>query len=81
MDPTSEYWTKEHQENSEPDFYGKWVSVNSRLPDVNENVLSVDNKGRVYNSTWKGKYFKCVGLVWEHDNVTHWMRLPEPPTT
>lgn len=58
----------------------QWISVDDRLPELDQDVLSVDKSGRVYNSTWRGNHFKCVGLVWEHDNVTHWMPFPEPPT-
>ncbi|MCH9645652.1 MAG: DUF551 domain-containing protein [Proteobacteria bacterium] len=67
-------------EQLEQQLKQQWVSVDDGLPNVNENILSVDKSGRVYNSTWLDNRFKCVGLVWDHDNVTHWMPLPKPPT-
>lgn len=65
----------------------KWISVDASMPDDNQEVISVDKLGRRYLSTFYNSenrgnrpYFKCIGLVWEHDNVTHWMPLPSAPT-
>jgi len=58
----------------------EWISVDKELPKDNQRVLTVDVTGRVYNTVKIKDGFKCVGLVWEHTSVTHWMKLPEPPS-
>ncbi len=53
----------------------KWISVNDRLPDIDELcLLSMEN--RITKYRW-------VVIGYYHTNydeyVTHWMPLPEPP--
>lgn len=66
----------------------KWIDVDERLPDKNENVLIAAN-GYVHSaayyeysdgmafSTETGDDIFCAGHG--KDKVTHWMPLPEPP--
>ena len=66
----------------------KWIDVDERLPDKNENVLIAAN-GYVHSaayyeysdgmafSTETGDDMFCAGHG--KDKVTHWMPLPEPP--
>lgn len=59
-----------------------WISVKDGLPEENRTVLA-------YHSTYNNiisndynhslyKWSKDVNGI--HDDVTHWMKLPEPPT-
>ena len=64
----------------------EWISVEDELPDNEQQVRTLDNGGREFGCTFyyhenRGNkpYFKVNGYVWGHDNVTHWMPLPEPP--
>jgi len=62
-----------------------WVSVNDRLPEQHQNVISCGKDGRRFNSIFRstnggGYLFSCVLSVHDHDNVTHWQPLPLPPT-
>jgi hypothetical protein len=57
-----------------------WISVTERLPDHMQEVRTKGTDGREYDCVFlqyhpptKG-YFKLIGKVWDHDNVTHWMR-------
>jgi hypothetical protein len=60
-----------------------WISVRTRLPDRNTNVLAWIKCGTseyVFIETASGDPSECSG--WKHynkDQVTHWMPLPEPP--
>lgn len=77
-DHTSESWTEEDHQASEPDFYGKWISVKDQLPEHLTSVIcfrpnaSFDAR-RI--CLYKDSGFKSVY------RVTHWMPLPEPPKT
>lgn len=59
----------------------EWISVEERSPALLQRTITTDTSGRTYNTIWNGEKFKCIGLVWEHDKVTHWMPLPKPPET
>ena len=59
----------------------KWVSVKDRLPDKESMLCLVISNGDLYVSHWHwsggGPWFFTDG---EYDcNVTHWMKVPEPP--
>ena len=59
----------------------KWVSVKDRLPDKESMLCLVISDGDLYVSHWHwsggGAWFFTDG---ECDcNVTHWMKVPEPP--
>lgn len=85
---TSESWTEEDQKNSEPDFYGKWVSVEDRLPEEKpfrfQSVIVAKENGTVlqawYNTKVKSFMKNNLSLVDLNHKVTHWMPWPEPPT-
>lgn len=55
-----------------------WISVEERLPDNGEKVLTVDNEGYMIVASWYelGGWFLPVCRA---NPVTHWMPLPEPP--
>lgn len=57
----------------------QWISVEDRLPDELQNVLSFDGFNGVGHTIYRAKAFKKANVVWEQTNVTHWMPLPEPP--
>lgn len=69
----------------------KWISVNERLPDVNKRVLacaSILGKPFVWDAVrWNGEEWEtekeAAYEYWTPIDfpVTHWMPLPEPPTT
>lgn len=64
----------------------KWISVEERVPDVNQPIMICTfgkyvEEGKYcgcdsYHAVWK----TCAnpGTYWD-DEVTHWMPLPEPP--
>lgn len=56
----------------------EWISVEERLPDNGETVLTVDNEGYMIVASW----YELGGWllpVCRANPVTHWMPLPEPP--
>ena len=56
-----------------------WISVEDRLPDELQDVLSFAGYDGVFQSIYRAGNFKKSLVVWEHLSVTHWMPLPEPP--
>ena len=52
----------------------QWISVNDRLPERWQNVLSVSKYGKVCVD-----YVFTDGSWWSDRDVTHWMPLPQPP--
>lgn len=63
----------------------KWISVQERLPEINEWVLingpEICKRINPPSSNWKGSYAwetDLEGFYSPHD-VTHWMPLPTPP--
>lgn len=58
-----------------------WISVEERLPDVAEKVLTYN--GDFVSENWLCTVASKVGRVkvWAYSEgfVTHWMPLPEPP--
>ena len=57
----------------------KWISVEDRLPDELQYVLSFDDFNGIGHTIYRAKAFKKANVVWEQKNVTHWMPLPAPP--
>lgn len=55
----------------------QWVSVDERLPEERECVVAFDRNGVAatgyFDGVWHGMF--------DHNAVTHWMPLPEPPST
>lgn len=56
--------------------YPDWISVDDRLPEEGDRVLSYSNGGMmqrdyIYRNKWES-YDRGY-------NVTHWMPLPKPP--
>lgn len=58
-----------------------WISVEERLPDIAEKVLTCN--GDFVSENWLCTVASKVGRVnvWAYSEgvVTHWMPLPEPP--
>ena len=83
MDYTKHEWTEGHQAASEPDFYGKWVSVKKSLPVLKRGlysdwVLVADKRdGRVFvhQDRYDFEDNAWVSAV----NPSYWMPLPQPP--
>lgn len=62
----------------------EWVSVEDRLPEINQQVLVVD-KGKVKNAVYEQQgdyrlFFLEKDGIFHYSNVTHWNYLPQPPT-
>ena len=96
---TSETWTEEDQAASEPDFYGKWMSVDKELPIKFDHIRTqtvllwcsgqpnspytlgygIMNDGVNYPFTIKRWKTTDSGSDFIHGEVTHWMKLPNPP--
>ena len=60
----------------------EWISVEDRLPEDNETVLTIDTESKMevcfYQTEWKGVFQRYCGFV-KIFNITHWMPLPEAP--
>ena len=57
----------------------QWISVEDRLPDELQSVLSFSSYEGVFQSIYRAGNFKKTLVVWEHLSVTLWMPLPHPP--
>lgn len=55
-----------------------WITVKTP-PKDGQRVLSIDKVGRIYSTLYRNGRFKLYGVSWDHEPVTHWMPLPEPP--
>lgn len=80
--PEEQEWVKDEcirQAHAMPSVnVGEWISIDERLPDNGETVLTVDNEGYMIVASWYelGGWFLPVCRA---NPVTHWMPLPEPP--
>lgn len=80
--PEEQEWVKDEcirQAHAMPSVnVGEWISVEERLPDNGETVLTVDNEGYMIVASWYelGGWFLPVCRA---NPVTHWMPMPEPP--
>lgn len=54
----------------------EWISVKDRLPEENENVLAVTDRG--VTVCWRHGYF-FHSFVRFCEKVSHWMPFPVPP--
>ncbi len=62
---------------------GKWISVEERLPEDNQEVITYSSSGEIEvliydNHDIKDTFVKYGALVRVY-NVTHWMTIPKPP--
>lgn len=64
----------------------QWISVEERVPEVGEDVLTLSATGaaRVMHLNksgydWSVEVSRWHGFLMPRDSVTHWMPLPEPP--
>ena len=60
---------------------GGWVSVKDRLPEDEYECLVITKGGWYYLGWFKSDIQKWVvdGVIWCNVEVTHWIKLPEPP--
>lgn len=56
-----------------------WIPVTERLPEENEEVLVVAVNFFNKDDRWAAIDWLYCGTWQQHDIVTHWMPLPEPP--
>ena len=58
-----------------------WISVEDRLPDIGQKVITITNKGKLLlvARTTQPPHKEEGGWRWEHyvGKVTHWMPIPE----
>jgi hypothetical protein len=67
----------------------KWISVKDELPKKDGDYLVCDTHSdammvtcyEVNTMRWNDNGTKPLIDFWEHDEVTHWMPLPNPPST
>jgi len=65
----------------------EWISVNDRLPDEGEKVLTINLQAKGYHEYRldylvdldNGERIWACRLNNEYDKVTHWMPLPDSP--
>ena len=58
----------------------KWIPVTERLPEDGAEVLAFNKTGFAYVDCWTDGKWKINSMVdEEHESVTHWMPLPQPP--
>ena len=55
---------------------GEWINADERLPEVFDDVLVYDGAVTVDHISSDGQWY-----YHNHDAVTYWMPLPEPPKT
>lgn len=72
----------------------EWIKCSDRLPERGQEVLAYNENFNCYEVTSYNYYltdkYEPVGelfkklevsnLMWQNNEVTHWMPLPEPPT-
>lgn len=56
----------------------EWISVNDRLPDEYENVLTYGERPS-YDVVYVNRLIDKENGEWLYDGVTHWMPLPKIP--
>lgn len=58
-----------------------WISVENRLPDIGQKVITITNKGKLLlvARTTQPPHKEEGGWRWEHyvGKVTHWMQIPQ----
>lgn len=58
--------------------YPKWISVKDEMPEFNEDIL-VYYKCGDYGVSFRTEDWFCANDDKDFNDVTHWMKLPEPP--
>jgi hypothetical protein len=59
----------------------EWISVKDKLPENASDVLVTDGDAQMVAFYGKLKKLWIFHVdFWHHEDVTHWMPLPEPPT-
>ena len=58
----------------------RWISVKERLPEAGEDVLVYLGGGKI-DVCWliHNMFWGASGALYDLDDVSHWMPLPEPP--
>lgn len=60
------------------DRHPAWISVDECLPDEDEIVIIYTSNGSIAVSRYEGGEWVITNLL-HAINVTHWMKLPNPP--
>ena len=71
-----------HAEIAEEYFKDEWISVEDRLPEEHEDVLTYFRFDLIFGGHSFSMCQDCMVSPdrWDNENdVTHWMPLPEPP--
>jgi hypothetical protein len=58
-----------------------WVSVEERLPEDDDEVLTYKRDGHGYYTWWVDSYSPIQRRWVDGSTPTHWMPLPPPPVT
>lgn len=67
--------TRQH----EAELAMRWISVNERLPDINQEVLIYHNGVQVSCRMDLGPVWDWRGIYFYGPQPTHWMPLPKAP--
>ena len=61
----------------------EWIIVKDRLPDINQPVAIYNGEDILYGTWYIDKFHGnsngCYDESIRHEDITHWMPLPEPP--
>ena len=57
----------------------EWIKCSERLPEDTEHVLCCTQTKKGTQNIVIGYYMDGFWRVGMNSNVTHWMKLPEPP--
>ena len=79
LEPTKLDCAEAEIESLKAQLDGKWISVEDRLPDSMSNSLAFGG-GVIYFIFYSSHGKWCMGNEYL-ENITHWMPLPNPPTT
>jgi hypothetical protein len=73
---------KEELAQSVCDFLNgtNWISVEDRLPEEKQVVLTYGYDGNDVLQFLDGEFYHYEDGYERHLNITHWMPLPKPPT-
>lgn len=80
--PDHTFWTSQFEALMDipaADVRPRWIPVTERLPDEDDEVLVVAVNDFNHDDRWVSIDWLYSGMWQQHEIVTHWMPLPEPP--